>query len=122
MLPAAIFLLGFLTYPLGLGVWLGFTDTRIGRAGDFIGLQNYAYLMDDQVFWLSVFNTVVYTLVASILKFALGLWLALILNENCPSNPSSAPSCCCHGWFPRCFRRSPSGGSTMRSFRSSPGR
>ena len=40
MLPAAIFLIGFLTYPLGLGVWLGFTDTRIGRAGDFIGLEN----------------------------------------------------------------------------------
>jgi multiple sugar transport system permease protein len=28
MLPAAAFLLCFLTYPLGLGVWLGFTDTR----------------------------------------------------------------------------------------------
>ena len=26
MLPAAVFLLGFLTYPLGLGVWLGFTQ------------------------------------------------------------------------------------------------
>jgi multiple sugar transport system permease protein len=84
MLPAAIFLIGFLTYPLGLGVWLGFTDTRIGRAGDFIGLENYAYLMDDQVFWLSVFNTVVYTVIASILKFVLGLWLALILNEKLP--------------------------------------
>jgi multiple sugar transport system permease protein len=84
MLPAAVFLLGFLTYPLGLGVWLGFTDTRIGRAGDFIGLENYAYLMDDQVFWLSVFNTIVYTLIASILKFVLGLWLALILNEKLP--------------------------------------
>ena len=32
MLPAAALLLVFLTYPLGLGVWLGFTDTRIGRA------------------------------------------------------------------------------------------
>ena len=38
MLPAAGLLLLFLTYPLGLGVWLGFTDTRIGRAGVFIGL------------------------------------------------------------------------------------
>jgi multiple sugar transport system permease protein len=84
MLPAAVFLLGFLTYPLGLGVWLGFTDTRIGRAGEFIGLENYAFLMDDQVFWLSVFNTIVYTVVASILKFVLGLWLALILNEKLP--------------------------------------
>ena len=33
MLPAASLLLIFLTYPLGLGIWLGFTDTRIGRSG-----------------------------------------------------------------------------------------
>src|SRR5919107_4070908 len=84
MLPAAIFLLIFLSYPLGLGVWLGFTDTRIGRSGVFIGLENYQSLWDDSLFWLSVFNTVLYTVVASILKFALGLWLALLLNEHLP--------------------------------------
>ncbi len=84
MLPAAVFLLCFLTYPLGLGVWLGFTDTRIGREGIFIGLENYEFLWDDSVFWLSVFNTVLYTAVASVLKFALGLWLALLLNEHLP--------------------------------------
>jgi len=84
MLPAAAFLICFLTYPLGLGVWLGFTDAKIGRDGVFIGLENYRYLWHDPVFWTSVFNTVVYTFVASILKFALGLWLAMILNENLP--------------------------------------
>ncbi|WP_235818487.1 carbohydrate ABC transporter permease [Brucella grignonensis] len=84
MLPAAVFLLCFLTYPLGLGVWLGFTDTKIGRDGIFIGLENYEFLWDDNVFWLSVFNTVLYTFVASVLKFGLGLWLALLLNENLP--------------------------------------
>lgn len=84
MLPSAVFLVCFLTYPLGLGVWLGFTDTTIGRDGVFIGLENYAFLWDDQVFWLSVFNTVLYTSVASVLKFALGLWLALLLNEHLP--------------------------------------
>ncbi|MBB3998284.1 carbohydrate ABC transporter permease [Aureimonas pseudogalii] len=84
MLPAAIFLLCFLTYPLGLGVWLGFTDAKIGRSGIFIGLENYEYLMRDRVFWMSVFNTVFYTAIASILKFGLGLWLAVILNENLP--------------------------------------
>jgi multiple sugar transport system permease protein len=84
MLPAAAFLLCFLTYPLGLGVWLGFTDARIGRDGVFIGVDNYAGLWDDSVFWLSVFNTVVYTFVASVLKFALGLWLALLLNQHLP--------------------------------------
>jgi len=34
MLPAAVVLLLFLTYPLGLGVWLGFTDTKVGRGGE----------------------------------------------------------------------------------------
>ncbi|TIN32742.1 MAG: sugar ABC transporter permease [Mesorhizobium sp.] len=84
MLPAAALLLVFLTYPLGLGIWLGFTDARIGRPGIFIGIENYQYLSDDAVFWLSVFNTLLYTISASILKFALGLWLALILNQNLP--------------------------------------
>ncbi|MGE5115974.1 MAG: sugar ABC transporter permease, partial [Betaproteobacteria bacterium] len=33
MLPAGALLLVFLTYPLGLGTWLGFTDAKIGRSG-----------------------------------------------------------------------------------------
>jgi multiple sugar transport system permease protein len=84
MLPAAAFLLCFLTYPLGLGVWLGFTDTSIGRPGVFIGLENYRWLWEDSVFWMSVFNTLLYTFVASVLKFVLGLWLAMVLNEHLP--------------------------------------
>ena len=84
LLPAAAILLFFLTYPLGLGVWLGFTDARIGRAGSFIGLENYRSLLNDYVFRLAVFNTVFYTTVASVVKFALGLWLALLLNQALP--------------------------------------
>jgi multiple sugar transport system permease protein len=84
MVPAAAILLVFLTYPLGLGVWLAFTDTRIGREGVYIGLENYEFLWVDSVFWLSVFNTILYTTVASVLKFALGLWLALLLNRHLP--------------------------------------
>jgi multiple sugar transport system permease protein len=84
MLPAAAILLTFLTYPLGLGVWLGFTDAKIGRIGEWIGLENYEWLWDDSVFRLSIFNTFLYTVVASIIKFALGLWLALLLNHHLP--------------------------------------
>src|ERR1700693_1362213 len=84
MLPAAAFLILFLAYPLGLGVWLSFTDARIGRSGAFIGLENYEWMIGpfedwvdwfrkfflagevssipgDSVFWLSVFNTLLYT-------------------------------------------------------------
>lgn len=84
MLPAGAFLLLFLAYPLGLGVWMSFTDERIGRPGIFIGLENYQWLMDDGVFWLSVVNTLLYTSVASVVKFAVGLYLALLLNRNMP--------------------------------------
>jgi multiple sugar transport system permease protein len=84
MLPAALILIMFLAYPLGKGVWLSFTDAKIGRDGIFIGLENYEWLMDDKVFWLSVFNTLVYTVGASVVKFVVGLYLALLLNENLP--------------------------------------
>src|SRR5271169_5210546 len=84
MLPAAAFLILFLAYPLGLGVWLSFTDAKIGRSGIFVGLENYEWLWGDDVFWLSVFNTLLYTTVASTIKFAVGLYLALLLNENLP--------------------------------------
>jgi len=84
MLPAAAILLTFLTYPLGLGVWLGFTDAKIGRIGEWIGLENYEWLWEDSVFRLSIFNTFLYTVVASIIKFVLGLWLALLLNQHLP--------------------------------------
>ncbi|BEV16669.1 sugar ABC transporter permease [Herbaspirillum sp. DW155] len=84
MAPAVILLVVFLTYPLGLGIWLGFTDTKIGGEGNFIGLDNFTYLAGDSLAQLSLFNTVFYTISASILKFALGLWLAILLNKNVP--------------------------------------
>src|SRR5262245_35089334 len=84
MLPPAALLLLCLAYPLGLAVCLTFTDTKIGRSCEFVGIENYEWLWDDSVFWLSVFNTLLYTIVASAIKFAVGLYLALLLNENLP--------------------------------------
>ena len=82
MLPAALLLLVFLTYPLGLGTYLGFTDAKVGRPGQWIGLENYEYLWGDAVTRLALFNTLFYTFVASVFKFFLGLWLAILLNKN----------------------------------------
>jgi multiple sugar transport system permease protein len=82
MLPAAVLLLLFLTYPLGLGTWLGFTDAKVGRPGGWIGLENYEFLWGDSVTRLALFNTIFYTVVASVLKFFLGLYLAILLNRN----------------------------------------
>ena len=48
LLPAAGFLLVFLSYPLGLGIWLAFTDTRIGRMGQFIGTIEFDRILKPQ--------------------------------------------------------------------------
>ena len=82
--PAVGLLMTFLTYPLGLGIFLAFTDTTIGRRGIWVGLENFEYLATDPIFWNAVFYSVFYTGVATVGKFALGLWLALLLNQHVP--------------------------------------
>ena len=84
LFPAVALLMTFLTYPLGLGIFLAFTDTTIGRSGQWVGLENFEYLLEDPLWWNAVFYSVFYTGVATFGKFALGLWLALLLNNNLP--------------------------------------
>ena len=84
LFPALGLLLVFLTYPLGLGIWMAFTDTQIGRSGKWVGLENFESLFGDRIFLNTVWFTVFYTAVATVGKFGLGLWLALLLNNNLP--------------------------------------
>ncbi len=84
LLPAVGLLLVFLTYPLGLGIWLAFTDTRIGRSGVYVGLENFEFMLEDPIWWNAIFYSIFYTGVATVGKFGLGLWLALLLNNHLP--------------------------------------
>jgi multiple sugar transport system permease protein len=82
--PAVGLLLAFLTYPLGLGIYLAFTDIEIGGKGGWVGLDNFESLLDDPIFLQAVWWTFLYTAIATVGKFALGLWLALLLNQHIP--------------------------------------
>ena len=84
MLPAMAFLILFLAYPLGLGVWISFTDARSAAPASSSASRITSGCGTTSIFWLSVFNTLLYTSVASAIKFAIGLYLALLLNENMP--------------------------------------
>jgi len=84
MAPAIGFLVVFLAYPLGLGIWMSFTDARIGRSGAFVGIENYEWLWGDDAFIGATVFTITYTVVASAFKFAIGLYLALLLNKHIP--------------------------------------
>ena len=82
LLPSAVLLGGLLAFPLVLGVLLGFKDATIGSEGSFIGLENCRYLLTDPVFRITALNTALYTLVTVLFKLALGLGLALLLNQR----------------------------------------
>jgi multiple sugar transport system permease protein len=75
-------LLLFIAYPFVKGVELAVTDTKVGVPGHFVGLANFVKIWQDDIFHTAVWNTCLYTLVTTIFKTILGLWLALLLNRN----------------------------------------
>jgi multiple sugar transport system permease protein len=82
LLPTVVLLGLFIAYPFVKGVELAVTDTKVGVPGKFVGLQNFEQIWNDGIFHVAVWNTCVYTAVATVFKLALGLWLALLLNNN----------------------------------------
>ena len=82
LLPTVVLLGLFIAYPFVEGVLLSVTDTRVGVPGNFVGFQNFEALWHDSIFRTAVWNTFVYTAVATVFKLGLGLWLALLLNRH----------------------------------------
>ena len=84
MTPALLLLTVFIAYPFVLGVWYSMSDVKIVGLGEFIGLKNYGDLLQTPVFQQTVKNSFVYTILATIFKLALGLALALLMNQHFP--------------------------------------
>jgi multiple sugar transport system permease protein len=82
LLPTLVLLGLFIAYPFVKGVELSVTDTKVGVPGNFVGLSNFLALANDSIFRTAVWNTCVYTVVTTVFKLALGLWLALLLNRH----------------------------------------
>jgi multiple sugar transport system permease protein len=73
----------FRVYPLLEGLWLSFTNARLGRAQHvFVGSANYARLLDDTRFHVSLLNTAYYTIASTIPILAIPLLLAVALNRG----------------------------------------
>jgi len=83
LLAPTVLLLGtFIAYPFVMGVWLSLSNTSVGNVGEFVGIKNFLKAWDDSIFQTAFKNTFVYTFWATILKLALGMWLALLLNRS----------------------------------------
>ena len=82
LLPALFLFIVFFVFPIffvgimSLFDWNGITD-----AG-FAGLQNYAKIFSDKVFWRSLRNNVIWALSACFIQVPLALLMALILSKK----------------------------------------
>src|SRR5438094_7587425 len=85
LLPSAVLIVVLVGVPFLRALWLSFHKKLLGlEDAPWIGLQNYAALLSDATFWQAVNNTFVFTVGSIGIKLALGLAIALVLNEALP--------------------------------------
>ena len=80
--PTFLVILGLVAYPFFIGVYLSLQSKMVGAPGRFVGLQNYVELFRNDLFLRTMYNSVVYTVVAVAIKFVFGLTMALILDQE----------------------------------------
>jgi multiple sugar transport system permease protein len=83
LLPAALCMLATVVVPIGLAIKMSLYNDILYKPQDyrFIGLGNYLRLVEDPVFWLSLWNSVVWVFGSVILQFVAGFAAALLLHQ-----------------------------------------
>jgi ABC-type sugar transport system permease subunit len=84
VLPAVVAVVGLVAYPFFFAIYVAFTDRLIGTAGQWIGFDNFRYLINSAAFQASLWNTVVIVVVSDFLKLLIGLGLALLVSQRLP--------------------------------------
>ncbi|MBO2518446.1 MULTISPECIES: carbohydrate ABC transporter permease [Limnochorda] len=86
LLPTLAVLVGVALYPLVTTFYNSLTDARLGssRSVQFVGLENYRWLLTDPVFLEAVGNTLYFTVVSVSAELVLGLLIALVIHSQFP--------------------------------------
>lgn len=84
LLPALVVTLAVVLVPVAQTLWMSLHDYVLFRPKNvpFIGLGNFARLLRDEVFWISLVNSAWWIGLVVSLQFALGLVTALLLNQS----------------------------------------
>jgi multiple sugar transport system permease protein len=83
LLPAVVYILALVALPLLLALAFAFSDITVGDPSlDWVGLRNFESIFEDPVFWRSLRNTVVFTVISMVLTIVLAKALAMILVAN----------------------------------------
>ena len=83
-LPAAIFIISMMAFPVAYTIWVSLTDWSMTSASEahFVGLKNYVALFSDARFFNSVKLTLYFTILSVSVETVLGVAIALILNRE----------------------------------------
>jgi ABC-type sugar transport system permease subunit len=84
VLPAVAVVVGLIAYPFLFAIYVSFTDRLVGTQGQWVGFANFAYLAQAPAFQASIVNTFLIVVVSGALKLAIGLGLALLVNQRLP--------------------------------------
>jgi ABC-type sugar transport system permease subunit len=84
VLPAVAVVVGLIAYPFLFAIYVSFTDRLVGTQGQWVGFANFAYLAQAPAFQASIANTILIVVVSGALKLAIGLGLALLVNQRLP--------------------------------------
>ncbi len=81
VIPALVYMLIFVGYPIVYNVVLSFQDTTLMNIGsaskEFVGLQNYKNIFSSPLIFITLKNTLFYTVMCLIIQFSLGFLMAL---------------------------------------------
>ncbi|MEW6194481.1 MAG: sugar ABC transporter permease [Bacteroidota bacterium] len=86
LLPVLIPVIILSILPILRGIYLGFTDYRLGSEIKFNFFDNYLYMLNDRYFWKSFRIGFIWTFAVTSGQIVLGLGLALLLNEKLKLN------------------------------------
>lgn len=77
--PALIIVTIFFLIPLVLAFWISMTEWNVAGFKKFVGLENYIDLLSDKRWHQALWFTTFYTVVVTIVTFAMGFGLALMV-------------------------------------------
>ncbi|MEO0250412.1 MAG: sugar ABC transporter permease [candidate division WOR-3 bacterium] len=85
VLPAVAIMALFTVYPLFNGLRYAFTDKSVlSETYQFVGFKNFVRLLSDRIFWLSLYHSILLTVVVVALQFVFGLILASAMQQDLP--------------------------------------
>lgn len=80
--PAMVVTIVLLAWPICMSIYYSFTNkSLLGKPVEFVGLSNYVSVLQNSEFYISLWNTVVYTVLSLSLQLLFGFIVALALNR-----------------------------------------